>query len=68
VGGHVALAARVGVVPPGAADVVGALEQDEVLDPRLLEADRHAQAGEAGADDRDLDVHRWLLIALTKRG
>ena len=35
---------------------VGALEHDEVVDPRLLELDRHAEAGEAGADDGDLEV------------
>ena len=29
-----------------------ALEHDEVLAPRLLEADRHAEAAEAGAHDR----------------
>ena len=49
--GHVAGAARVGVVVPGAADVVAALEHDEVVDALLLEADRHAEAGEAAADD-----------------
>ena len=41
---------------PGAADVVPTLEHREVLDPLLLEADRHAEAGEAAADDRDVDV------------
>ena len=32
---HVAGAARIAVVAPGAADVVGALEDDEVLDAGL---------------------------------
>ena len=54
--GDVALAARVAVRPPGAAHVVAALEQDEVLDALLLQADRHAEAAEAGAHDRHL-VH-----------
>ena len=49
--GHVALAAGIAVVAPCASDVVGALEHDEVLHPLLLEADRHPQAGEPGADD-----------------
>ena len=56
VGGHVARDAGVGVVAPRAADVVGTFEQDEVLDPLLLEPDGHAEAGEAGADDRDAEV------------
>src|SRR5918995_607488 len=52
----VALAARVAVRPPGAADVRAAFEHDEILDALLLEADRHPEAAEAGADDRHL-VH-----------
>ena len=51
---HVAGAARVGVLAPGAADRVGLLEDDEVLDARFLELDRCADAGEAVADDHDL--------------
>ena len=52
--GDVARAAGVGVRPPGAADVVVALEHDEVVDPLLAQPDRRAQAGEARADDRDV--------------
>jgi hypothetical protein len=51
--GHVALHARIGVLPPGAAHVVGLLEHDEVVDALLLEPDGHAETGKAGADDRD---------------
>ena len=54
--GHVAAAARVGVVAPGAAEVVGALEQDEVLDPGLAQPYAEADAGEPGPDDRDAVV------------
>ena len=61
--GHVALAAGIRVRLPRAADVVGALEHDEVLDPGLLEADRHAEAGEPAADDRDPDVRRVVAVA-----
>ena len=43
--------ARIGVVAPGAADAVGLLEDDEVVDPRLLELDARRQAGEPRADD-----------------
>ena len=49
----VAGAARVGVVPPGAADVLGLLQDDEVVDAGLLQLDRHAEPGEPGADDDD---------------
>ena len=41
---------------PGAADIVAALQHGVVGDPLLLEADRHAEAGEAAADDRGADV------------
>src|SRR5215207_1109356 len=51
--GHVAAAARVGVVPPGAADVAGALQQHEVVLALLLEPDGHAEPREAGAHDGD---------------
>ena len=44
------------VVAPGAADVVGALEHREVRKPVAQEPDRRAEAGEAGADDRDIDL------------
>src|SRR5205814_9616000 len=54
--GDVALAAGIAVEPPGAADVLPALEDREVVQARLLEADGHAQAGEARADDRDVDL------------
>ena len=52
----VAGAARVRVEVPGAAHVIPTLEHREVLDPLLLEPDRHREAGEAAADDRDVDV------------
>ena len=46
---HVARAAGVGVIAPGAPELLGPLEHDEVVDVVLLEADSDAQAGEAGA-------------------
>jgi hypothetical protein len=55
----VACTAGIGVVPPGAADVVGLLEDHEV-DVSLLQLDTHAQAGEARADDQRAGVHRFL--------
>ena len=54
----VAGAARVGVVPPGAADVLGLLQDDEVVPAGLLELDRHAEPGEPGADDDDAGANR----------
>src|SRR5207247_8042881 len=56
--GDVAGAAGVGVVPPGAAEVVGALEHQEVVDAGLAEPDRGAEPAEAAADDRDAQVGR----------
>src|SRR5205814_10564250 len=47
--GDVALAAGIGVVAPRSADVVGALEHDEVVDALMLEADRYAQPRESAA-------------------
>ncbi len=49
--GDVAGGARVGVVPPGAAEAAGPLEDDEVLDARPPQRDGGADAGEAAADD-----------------
>ena len=56
--GHVAGAPRVAVVAPGPAEPRGALEQHEVVLPALLEPDRRAEAGKAGADDHDAVVVR----------
>ena len=69
--GHVAGAAGIRVGPPRAADVVVALEHEEVLDSLPAQADRHAEAGEAGAEDRDVDgcgavVHaRYVTVTYT---
>src|SRR5690606_17568437 len=51
--GHVAGAAGVGVVVPRAAERLALLQHDEVVESVLLEPDRHAEAGETGADDDD---------------
>src|SRR6185369_8862110 len=53
---HVARAAGVRVVAPDAADVAGALEDEEVVDARLQEADGEAEAAEAAAGDGDVNV------------
>lgn len=52
---HIAGAAWVVVVTPGAAEGVGLFGDKEVGEPGLLELDRHAQPGKAGANDRDVD-------------
>ena len=44
--------ARVPVVPPGATDAFGPLE-DDVVDTDPLQFDGDDDAGEAGTDDRD---------------
>ena len=51
--GHVAAAAGIGVVAPGAADVRGALEHGEVELALLPQLDCHPEPREAGADDDD---------------
>ena len=57
--GHVAGRTRVGVVAPGAADVLGGLEDDDRPDAGSLEAHSHAQSTEPRTDDGDLDLlHR----------
>ena len=43
--------ARVVVVAPGATDAGGPFEDQLVVEAGLLQADGHADAGEAGADD-----------------
>ncbi len=55
---HVAGAAGVGVVAPGAAEVARGLEHHEVVLAVLEQADRDSHAGEAAADDRDADLRR----------
>jgi hypothetical protein len=54
--GDVTRAPGIAVVTPGAAQVAGPLEHHEVLDPVAAQRDGHAQAGEAGARDGDLDL------------
>jgi hypothetical protein len=54
---HVAGTAGIGIVTPGAAEVAGPLEDDEVVVAALLEPDRGTQSTEARANDADLDVH-----------
>lgn len=66
---HVTGAAWVVVVPPGAAEGVGLLGDKEVGEPGFLEFDRHTQAGEARADDGDVDgftvgIHRLSLMGI----
>ncbi len=53
--GHIAGRSRIGVVAPDAADVPGLFEDGEVVDAGLAQRDRHAQPGEAGADDEEAE-------------
>ena len=53
---HVTTAARVVVDPPGTADAGFFFEQQEVMFTGLLQADGHAQAREARADNGHLAV------------
>ena len=55
---HVDMGARIGVVPPGAAESVLLFEDHEVVDAGALELDRRAQPRHAGAEDHHLVVRR----------
>jgi len=58
---NVAGATRIGVVAPSAADAVGAFQHQKVAVAFLLQAYRHTQPGEAGADDQGRD---WGAVVL----
>src|SRR5580704_18810811 len=45
---------RVRVVAPGSSETVASLEDGEVVDARLFEPNRHAEPGEARADDEHM--------------
>ena len=57
-GWDVALAAGIGVPPPGSTHVRSPLKDDEVMHARLLEAIAQSQPGEASADDHNVHVPR----------
>ena len=61
--------ARVAEQVPGPAEVVARLE-DRVAPPglRVLQVPGGADAGEAGADDQDVDVLRRRRLAIASRG
>ena len=54
--GHIAGRAGVGVVAPGAADVVAALDDEQVVAAVLDQPDGGAESTEAAADDEHADV------------
>jgi hypothetical protein len=58
---YIAGGARVGVVAPGAADLGGLLDHEEVALAVLLELDRGAKSREPGTDDEMVD----LLVSRT---
>ena len=59
---HIARAVRIAVVAPGAAYLVGLL-QDQEVHALALQRDGHAKTGEAGADDQRTGVHGLLGAA-----
>src|SRR4029077_4869900 len=74
---NVARAARVAIVPPGAADIGALLDDEKGIHARLEKFDAHAKAGEAGADDENVDggfrgvrmrgggcAHAWVIFTL----
>ena len=56
VGFHVAHGAGIAVPVPGAAEVAGALDDPDALDPSVAQPRAHEQAAEAAADDRHFDL------------
>ena len=62
-GGHVAGATRVGVVTPGATEVVFLLQDHEVVASGLLQLDRHPESGEPAADHHRVEniAHRGTV-------
>ena len=52
--GHIAGAARVGVVPPGAAQICGLFQDHKVTEAGFPEANAQANAADAGAHDQDV--------------
>ena len=64
---HVAGRPRVGVHPPGTADIVSPLDHQKVGIPVLLKGDRGAEPGEAGPDDQYADMvgAGWIRFQLT---
>ncbi len=63
VAGDVTGRAGVGVVAPDTADVVGALDDHEVLAPRPLELRAHGQAGEPGAHDHHVRLPSYAHVS-----
>ena len=52
-GGDIARTVRIGVVAPYTSDGVSLFDDYEVMPPRALEANCHADAAESGTNDRD---------------
>jgi hypothetical protein len=74
---HVAGAARISIITPRSANIARALEDNKVLNARLLQTDGRAQAAEAAANNRDARVERGMpefylvtsgLVAAKKKG
>ena len=61
---HIAGRPRVGVHPPGAADIVSPLDHQKVGVPVLLKGDRGAEPGESGADDQHADMVGCIRVHL----
>jgi len=53
---HITCAAGIGIIAPDTTDIIGALEDDEVFNPFLLQPDSSAYSAEAAADNCDLHV------------
>ena len=61
VAGHVARRTRVGVVAPGPADLVAAVDDPEILDALAQQVGSGGETGEARADDQDVGFLRGMV-------
>ena len=57
---HVARAARILVVAPGPAEVIALVQDEEVIESRLLQRDPHPDAAEPGSHNHD-PWHVWTI-------
>jgi hypothetical protein len=64
----VAAAAWIGVVAPGAAEIAGSLQYDEIVPAGPRQADGGADAGEAGTNDGHCNLILQLVVNQREQG
>src|SRR5258708_9764928 len=61
---NIASAARIAIVPPGAADVGALFDDEKRAHPGFEKLDTHAQARKAAADNEDIDAGDWGICGI----